>query len=1155
MKKIISIILALILVISASPVSALADELKSTGETFISEDGKWQYYKSLDADGKTFLNLQLYLGDETEVVIPSRVDGFPVAAVYNTSEKNIFGNGHKDVEKITISKGIQRIGKWAFAFLDGISVEISNTVVSIGESAFQRTTFSAPLVIPEGVIGIEKYAFRWAIITNTDLVLPNSLKYLASGSMTIQNLTSLSIGKNTDFKGSNYTLGSVVIGDSKNDYLNLPAGGIKYIINTKNPYFITADNIVYTADYKYLISAKGEYDELIVPDKVQYISDGAFCKSKIGHLRIGSGVTFSNSTMLLVDSTVEHLDFDDDSPIESIGRYLLEQAKLTKLTLPKNIKKIEGTLEGIGLKELCFPEGCKLQSIGSSALRENDFEELDFSNCSNLETIDAWAVKDCKKLKRVNLSGTKVSTISICAFEGCTSLETVVLSEKTESIQNCAFENDVNLRYINLDSVREISESAFRGCQYITVPDNLLPIAENQTFGDYTYDEYENRITLTKYNGNEKNLVIPDEINGKRVTKIGPDFAYKDIDTLKLPAYLETLGWDAFDGCNIKSIAPMPSTLKRIEADAFSGNAFESIELNEGLLRIEDEAFWGCDNLTTLVIPDSVEYFGLRNSHGQMTVYFGTGVKETSLTNPHNQQCLPKSFYIKDGNPYYSSEQGILFNGDKTEIIKAINNCNMDEKDDVYVIPESVIKIDDEAFRFYRQGSEIVFGKNIREIGARAFMSSSFKKAVFKSGADIGKLNSTFLKSDAETVIFENGAKVKVLYRTFEDSALNNIVLPGGLEEIDYYAFSNTGLSGVVILPKTLKAIGQSAFFNTEITGIIIPDGVKRIGDRAFQSCDRLMYIDLNRVTLLGRLAFSGCKSLLLMDLTGVTFFEVGPAATFNDCPLLTKIIFKKKIAKTFIDEGACRNMESLETVVIGESVEEIRDEAFADCGNLEEAYISPEVNTISDSAFNNCKKLTIICALGSSAQRYAQKNGIKYKTFRVEPVAPQRYTGRAVTPVPKVCVGNTALGNNTDFTLKYDNNINPGTARINVIGMGDYDIYASTLNFDIVKAAKNAKTSVKRVTLKKAKAGKKSLTVYFKKLKGVTGYQVQIAKNKKFTKGKKTGHLKAGKKGKKSFKKLKTNKKYFVRVRAYKTVNGKKHYGKWSKIKAVKTK
>ncbi len=99
-------------------------------------------------------------------------------------------------------------------------------------------------------------------------------------------------------------------------------------------------------------------------------------------------------------------------------------------------------------------------------------------------------------------------------------------------------------------------------------------------------------------------------------------------------------------------------------------------------------------------------------------------------------------------------------------------------------------------------------------------------------------------------------------------------------------------------------------------------------------------------------------------------------------------------------------------------------------------------------------------------------------------------------------------------------------------------------------------KVTVKKVTLQKVKsAKKKTITVSWKKLSGVTGYQIVVGLDKKMKKGKKTVTIKKAKTVKTTVKKLKSKKKYFVKIRAYKTVKGKKHYGSWSKVKTVKVK
>ena len=86
-------------------------------------------------------------------------------------------------------------------------------------------------------------------------------------------------------------------------------------------------------------------------------------------------------------------------------------------------------------------------------------------------------------------------------------------------------------------------------------------------------------------------------------------------------------------------------------------------------------------------------------------------------------------------------------------------------------------------------------------------------------------------------------------------------------------------------------------------------------------------------------------------------------------------------------------------------------------------------------------------------------------------------------------------------------------------------------------------------------KAAKKAILVTWKKVGGVKGYQVQVATDKKFKKNKKTVNIKKQKTTKTTVKKLKAKKKYYVRMRTYKTVNGKKVYSAWSKVKSLKTK
>ena len=102
----------------------------------------------------------------------------------------------------------------------------------------------------------------------------------------------------------------------------------------------------------------------------------------------------------------------------------------------------------------------------------------------------------------------------------------------------------------------------------------------------------------------------------------------------------------------------------------------------------------------------------------------------------------------------------------------------------------------------------------------------------------------------------------------------------------------------------------------------------------------------------------------------------------------------------------------------------------------------------------------------------------------------------------------------------------------------------------------KNTKTvKPKKTSIKKLSKGKKKFTVTWAKVSGVKGYQIQYSSDKKFKKNNKSVTVTKQKSTKATVKKLKSKKKYYVRVRTYKTVNGKKIYSSWSKVKSVKTK
>ncbi len=154
-------------------------------------------------------------------------------------------------------------------------------------------------------------------------------------------------------------------------------------------------------------------------------------------------------------------------------------------------------------------------------------------------------------------------------------------------------------------------------------------------------------------------------------------------------------------------------------------------------------------------------------------------------------------------------------------------------------------------------------------------------------------------------------------------------------------------------------------------------------------------------------------------------------------------------------------------------------------------------------------------------------------------------YNGSAKKPAVKVldAKGNTISAKN--YTVTYPSGRkNIGRYVVKVTFSGYYS-GTKNLYFTIIPKA---------VGISKISAAKKGFKIAFNKQPAqITGYQLQYSTNKKFKNAKTVNVSK--KHSSKTIKKLKSKKKYYVRVRAYKTVNNKNYYSSWSKTKTVKTK
>lgn len=158
--------------------------------------------------------------------------------------------------------------------------------------------------------------------------------------------------------------------------------------------------------------------------------------------------------------------------------------------------------------------------------------------------------------------------------------------------------------------------------------------------------------------------------------------------------------------------------------------------------------------------------------------------------------------------------------------------------------------------------------------------------------------------------------------------------------------------------------------------------------------------------------------------------------------------------------------------------------------------------------------------------------------------MATYSFDGKVKTPSVTVKLGSTALRNGIDYVVSYRNNKNVGKATVVITGKG---LYAGTITRTFV--INPAKQEIQKLTAKS-----KGFYIDYVAKGHATGYEIQYATNSSFSGAKKTV-ITSNKTDKVTVSKLSGNKKYYVRVRTYTTVNGIKYYGAWSAVKTVTTK
>lgn len=652
-------------------------------------------------------------------------------------------------------------------------------------------------------------------------------------------------------------------------------------------------------------------------------------------------------------------------------------------------------------------------------------------------------------------------------------------------------------------------------------------------------DEFYDGIKICGYEGEEKELIIPEKIDGKVVWGIERSaFMDSDIRSIQMPETVVDIAMQAFSGCEeLESVTVYECEEKMnfseicqnvLGPEAFCGcKNLKSLTISKGIEMICSSAFSGCESLKEIVIPKGVtEIYGnaFENCKSLEHIVIPDGVEEIEYNTFEGCESL-KSVQLPLNLTHIGDEafKGCVSlesieipGGVKEPKREAFSGCTSLKE---VVILSGVEEIREDLFKNCTSLENITIPATVHKISYWAF--DEYENLTIHT-TNATTAHHYAQEHEIKCVVEDHVGDVYTTQDGWQYKELDNGI------EVVYY----TGTEEQIDIPetiegKTVTALGNMTFFpwdegeDYRITGISIPESVTSIGDSAFRNC-----CALENIVLPKNISYIGNEA-------------------FRNCYKLQEIVIPKSLQR--IESYTFYNCEGLKTVEIQEGEKKvIKHNAFGYCSQLEKVYMYWKTGTIDREAFANCGKYTIYTYLDTEGMYYAKIRDIPYVIL---PNPEEDNDEITVTPtaVPTITGGEVSPSEPT-VTEVPDK---PSEPTVMVTPM-------ATPTALLTKAPVKVKApKVKKVSGLKASPKKKALAISWKKLSGIDGYQLQVSTKKNF-KGAKTININKSKK-KYTASKLKSKKKYYVRIRGYKNyklANGKKTKacGTW-KVVSKKTK
>lgn len=746
------------------------------------------------------LTIKGYTGSGGVLVIPETISGLPVTSIGARAFL-----GATNLTSVTVPNSVLAIGDYAFANCTNlIQAQIGAGVTSIGWHSFlscaNLDTLTVDALNPH-------FSSADGVLFNrnqTTLVLCPSGK---TGSYAIPD-TVTTIGVFAFF--DNLGLTNIMLPRTVTNILTpngIPGIGSFAFAHSPNLNAITVDgsNPVFGSEagvlfdknqVRLIVCPNQKAGSFVVPDGVGSIAHSAF-------------IYCSNLTSVTIPDSV--------TSIES-GAFVW-CTSLTNITIGSGVTNIDSS---------AFFGCTNLNNISVAALN------------SNYSTLNGCLLDQTQTQFLLCLPGAtgsfaipgSVTDIAARAFNGITGLTNIIIPNSVTNIEGYAFAQCPNLAAVTVTA--ENPRYSDREGVLFNKDQTTLVFCPEAKAGSYVIPD---TVTNFEYNAFPSGISLTNVTIGSNVSDVGSPFIQcGKLNTITVVATNST--YSSWDGVLFDK--------SRTTLIEYPQAKIGSYTIPDGVTRLEDEAFFVCSNVTSLILPDSVTSIGmaLYNSTGLTNITLGKGISDIDSSSFANCPSLA-SIIVDALNPNYSSKDGVLFDHNQTELIFCPRG-----KADRLMVPGSVTNI-----------------------GYDAFPYDSGVKTI-----SVDALNPVYSSRDG--VLFNKSGSTLLLCPPDRNG---DYQVPDAVTRIDNYAFFDCSHLTRVTMGNTVTNIGSDAFEGClSLASITLGNQVASIGDYGFATGQILREIYCRGdAPALGNDVFSGTPNVTVSYLPGTTGWE----ATFGGQP------------------------------------------------------------------------------------------------------------------------------------------------------------------------------------------------------------------------------------------------------------------------------